>query len=178
MLIRVVCVMVGEAVGIREADQDADVLACLIREAFHDVARRFSLTQDNCPKHPSNCTADWIRADRARGARYFVFLQNGVPAGCVGLEAAGASLCYLERLAVLPAHRGQGFGRALVGHALLQAEALGACRVSVGIIAAHTELKHWYLKLGFVETETRDFIHLPFQVTFLEHVAAGRRSHR
>ena len=72
------------------------------------------------------------------------------------------------RLAVIPAQRRQGLGRALVGHALSQARARGARRVSTGIIAEHTELKEWYAKLGFMEGETKSFPHLPFRVCSME----------
>jgi hypothetical protein len=41
---------------IREADPDDKVLLTrLIRDSYRDVAERFNLTPENCPKHPSNC---------------------------------------------------------------------------------------------------------------------------
>lgn len=47
---------------------DAAILTGLIRNSYRDVAQRFGLTPQNCPKHPSNCTDDWIRNDFARGS--------------------------------------------------------------------------------------------------------------
>jgi len=41
--------------------------------------------------------------------------------------------------------------------------------VSIGIIAKYIELKNWYIKLGFVEGETRSFQYLPFDVTYLSY---------
>ena len=76
---------------IREAGfNDISLLAGLVRECFQDVAERFGLTLENCPKHPSHCTDD-------------------------------------------------------------------------------TELKRWYLKIGFVEGETNEFDHLPFLVLFMTY---------
>ena len=47
---------------IRTADvHEASLLAHLIRSAYGDVATRFNLTPQNCPKHPSNCTPDWVK---------------------------------------------------------------------------------------------------------------------
>ena len=44
---------------IREADSsDVSLLGVLVRECFQDVAERFNLTLENCPKHPSHCTDD------------------------------------------------------------------------------------------------------------------------
>lgn len=161
----------GQAVmgAIRDATPaDTEVLSRIIREANHDVAVRFALTPDNCPKHPSNCTAAWIAADRGRGVRYFIFSRDDEPVGCVGLERPRADLCYLERLAVLPEMRRRGYGGALTRHALERAKAAGARQVGIGIIAAHAELRNWYGRLGFVEVETRQFAHLPFEVLFMK----------
>jgi len=154
---------------IREATiNDTEVLSRIIRESFRDVATRFSLTQDNCPKHPSNCMPSWIESDMARGVQYFILSQGGNPIGCVGIESPSVNICYLERLSVLPEMRGNHFGIRLVRHVLDCAESKGANKISIGIIAEHSELKEWYQKLGFIEKGTKHFPHLPFQVCFME----------
>jgi ribosomal protein S18 acetylase RimI-like enzyme len=147
---------------------DANLLADLIRESFYDVAQRFALTPQNCPRHPSNCISEWIATDQTRGVVDFILSQDDQPIGCVGLEAPSPDLRYMERLSVLPQLRRRGFGRALVAFALLEAKSSGADRVRIGIIADHIELKAWYIKLGFVEQGTKSFPHLPFDVTFME----------
>ena len=157
------------AIKIRDATaKDVELLADIIRKSFRDVAIRFSLTPENCPKHPSNCTAAWVESDRNRGVRYFIASRNDEPIGCVGLESPNSDLCYLERLSVLPEMRRRGYGRALTLHALKSAKAVGAKQVSIGIIADHVELKNWYSKIGFVEAGTKIFEHLPFEVAFMK----------
>ncbi len=154
---------------IREATiEDLEALASIISRSFLDVAKRFSLTQDNCPKHPSNCTTSWIESDMARGVQYFILSQNENPIGCVGLERPSIDVCYLERLSVLPERRGKHFGIRLVQHALNHAASKGARRISVGIIAEQTELKQWYKTFGFTEVGIKRFAHLPFKVCFME----------
>lgn len=139
----------------------------LIRRSFQDVAIRFGLTAENCPKHPSNCTIDWIKADTDQGVTYFISEDRSTAVGCVGLEQKDSSTCYLKRLAVLPEHRRKGFGVALVNRVLTEAHSLDMARVDIGVIADHTDLKKWYARLGFVERETKCFPHLPFAVTFM-----------
>jgi GNAT superfamily N-acetyltransferase len=153
---------------IRTAGSDeAGLLAELIRSSFRDVAERFGLTLRNCPSHPSNCTAEWIQKDWERGVTFYI-LENGFgPVGCVALEKASPELCYLERLAVLPAERGQGYGKLLAEHVFSLASAMGTQAVSIAIIAEQSELKQWYEKLGFVEKETKTYPHLPFRVMFM-----------
>ena len=140
-----------------------------IRRSFQDVAERFGLTLENAPRHPSNCTVDWIRKDMERGVTYFAIENKNHVVGCVALKLANSEVCYLERLAVLPDHRERGFGKALVNHALSEAKLFGVHCVSIGIIAEHTELKNWYKGLGFVEGESKEFPHLPFRVTFMSY---------
>ncbi len=146
---------------------DIPELAGIIRNAFYDVAVRFGLTETNCPKHPSNCKAQWIEEALEKGVRYFILEAEGIPCGCVALEQANSQICYMERLAVLPNRQRQGRGWALVDHALNKAGSLGASQVDIGIIAEQTELKDWYKKIGFVEQRKARFPHLPFEVLFM-----------
>lgn len=160
--------MTGSIIHIREANSaDICLLSRLVRQSYREVADRFELTPANCPKHPSNCTDEWIENDFERGGSYFILEHRGIPAGCIAIEKAEADLCYLERLAVLPHERKNGLGSQLVEHAFHTARRLGSKKISIGIIAAQTELKQWYRKFGFVEGETREFSHLPFMVTFM-----------
>jgi GNAT superfamily N-acetyltransferase len=146
---------------------DAARVAALISESFQDVARRFELTADNAPTHPANCRPDWVEGAMAKGVRYFVLETGGEPIGCVALERADPTRCYLERLAVLPKHRRQGLGAVLVRHALAEARDWGASRVEIALIAAQDELRAWYERLGFSLISTKDFDHLPFTVAFM-----------
>ena len=160
--------MKDQTITIRDAvPQDAETIAHLIRVSFREVATRFSLTPENCPKHPSNCTVAWVESDQTRGVKYFILSQDDQALGCVALESPNHDLRYLERLAVAPEKQRQGFGRALVLHALACAQARGVREVSIGIIDKDTELKRWYTRLGFIETQTKRFPHLPFRVSFM-----------
>lgn len=155
---------------IRQAGpEEITMLADIIKISFQDVAERFGLTSKTAPRHASNCEPDWIKNDMARGATYFLLEEETQPCGCVACEMMDNSLCYLERLAVLPQKRGRGFGRALINHILNTAKISGAQKVSIGIISAQIELKKWYEKIGFIETHTKKFEHLPFVVSFMSY---------
>jgi GNAT superfamily N-acetyltransferase len=157
-------------VTIRIADKaDAELLAALIRKSHAGVARRFNLTPENCPKHPSNCTPAWMESDLARGVRYYLADWQGQPAGCVALEHANPQMVYLERLSVLPEKRRKGLGRQLVARVFQATADLGVPQIGIGIIADFEELKAWYIKLGFQEGETKTFEHLPFRVLLMAY---------
>lgn len=148
---------------------DIEPLAAIIQLSHADVADRFNLTPENCPKHPSNCQPDWIESDLARGVRYFVTESEGELVGCVAMEHANPQMVYLERLSVLPAQRHRGIGRSLVECVFQETANLGAPQIGIGIIANFKELKAWYLKLGFREGETKTFDHLPFRVLLMTY---------
>jgi len=153
---------------LREAgESDIHELVEIIRSSFQDVALRFRLTEENCPKHPSNCRDSWIAEALNKGIRYFMLDVDGASCGCVALEQANPEVCYLERLAVLPHQRQRGFGKALVDHVLWEAGQLNARRVEIGIIADQTELREWYRRIGFLDGKKAAFPHLPFQVLFM-----------
>jgi GNAT superfamily N-acetyltransferase len=155
---------------IREAEyKEVSVLSGMISKSFRDVAQRFNLTPQNCPKHPSNCTDDWITSDIERGVTYYFLEYNRSLVGCVALEKANPEQFYLERLCVLPEYRRKGFGKALVEYIFNQAKSMGAKQIGIGIISKQAELKSWYQKIGFVEKEIKEFSHLPFEVSFMEY---------
>jgi N-acetylglutamate synthase-like GNAT family acetyltransferase len=96
-------------------------------------------------------------------------MRANTPVGCVAIERTEGDLCYLERLAVLPQERNRGFGRQLVEHVFRTAREEKAQKISIGIIAKQADLKQWYQNIGFIEGETKEFNHLPFQVCFLTY---------
>jgi GNAT superfamily N-acetyltransferase len=162
--------MTGKAIIIRKANsQDVSVLSGLIRDSFYDVAERFGITPENCPKHPSNCVDEWIKKDFGRGVNYYILEKNGLSEGCVALESSTPDIFYLERLAVRPEARGRGCGEKLVRRAFAEAETLGAKEISIGVISSDKELRAWYKKIGFLEEKTKEFKHLPFLVTFMRY---------
>ena len=154
-----------ERMTIRQAaPSDPLVIAKVIKKAYATIARRYGLTLENCPKHPSNCSVEWIEKDVERGVQYYVIDSGAGIVGCVALEASAPKTCYLERLAVVPEHRNRGLGRRLVDHFLREAESRGFEKAGIGIIAKQRDLKAWYQTFGFVETGRTLFPHLPFEV--------------
>ena len=148
---------------------DAVQIASIISEANKDVADQFDITFENNPKHPSFYTKDWVASDLNRGEEYFICWVNNVATGCVAFEQADPETAYLNRLSVLPEHRHQGIGAALVNHVLEYSRSRDIKFVSIGIIAAHRVLKKWYANLRFIEGKTQKFDHLPFDVTYMRY---------
>lgn len=100
--------------------------------------------------------------------RFFAATDATGVVGCVALrQSARPGVCYLERLAVLPARRHRGIGRRLLERVATAARAQGARELSIGIIDDEVVLKRWYEALGFHVVGTKRLPHLPFTVCYL-----------
>lgn len=155
---------------IREASaKDLTTIAMLVSESNKDIAEKFGLNADNCPKHPSFCTEAWVKSDLARGERYFILEEDSVPIACVAYENPSAGLAYLNRLSVLPPYRNRGIGAHLVKYIIQLAQASSIQTISIGVIGEYSDLQRWYRSLGFIDGETKHFPHLPFSVKYMSY---------
>lgn len=148
---------------------DFSLLADIVSSANKDVAQQFNITFENNPKHPSFYTSEWVEKDFQRGEQYFIYESDSRPVACVAYEKPSAELAYLNRLSVSPEHRKRGVGEALVQYIFQLAKHEKIKTISIGIIGEHVELHRWYQKLGFKDTERKQFAHLPFSVQLMTY---------
>ena len=156
--------------GIRtiESGESLDTSVDVIRESFRTVAEELNLTAENTPTHPSFITLEQLEELHQKGLVFYGYFLDDRQVGFVAIEKADDSLYYLEKLAVLPEYRHNGYGRELVRFVLDTASEKGVKKLSIGIIYEQAVLKDWYKEIGFRETGTRKFEHLPFTVGFME----------
>jgi N-acetylglutamate synthase-like GNAT family acetyltransferase len=154
---------------IRKAiSSDASMLNFLIRQCFLNSGRQIEFQLENHPEDPSNSTVETVQKDLSEGISFFIKIDRGIPCGCIGLKQVSEEICEVVRLGVLPGRRRRGFGSELLEAVLIEAKELGATRVSATILAKDIELKRWFEKFGFMETETFDFKDFPFQAILME----------
>lgn len=159
---------------IREAEpEDLAVIAMLVSASNKDVAVKFGLNAENCPRHPSFCTAAWVEADLARGERYFILEERSKAIGCVAYERPSEGLAYLNRLSVLPDARTRDAGAQLVQFIINLANTESVKAISIGVIGEHMDLQRWYSKLGFSPGERKRFPHLAFSVQYMAYAVRG-----
>jgi len=139
----------------------------VIRYSFRAVAIEFGLNKSNCPTHPSLITLDKL-LELMNKAELFGLFLNDRQVGFVAVEKADGGVYYLDKLAVLPEYRHQGYGQKLVEFVAGYVSEHGGQKVSLGMINESAVLKDWYKELGFVETGTKTFEHLPFTVCFMD----------
>lgn len=142
----------------------------IIRSSFATVAEKFCLTENNCPSHTAFMAIDKLEKQFDEGKLMFLFYYNDIPVGYFSLTKCSDDEWELNNLAVLPDYRHLGIGKAMVDFAVKTSKSHAVNKLSIGIIEENTQLKNWYLNLGFNHISTRKFEHLPFTVGLMERV--------
>ncbi len=89
---------------------------------------------------------------RAPAGRLLLARYEGIVVGCVALRplpGQGADVCELRRLYVRPWARSARIGRALVAHAITQAQHIGYRRMLLNSVPAMIHAQLIYRALGF-----------------------------
>lgn len=150
------------------AESDFQKCVQVIRESFHTISEQFGLTKENCPSHPAFMEIQDLKNIIQRGATVFGAFDKDELVGVVVTEEVKPGLFSMEKLAVLPGYRHMGVGASLVKAVVDYAQRNNAKQIDIGIIDENSVLKEWYCSQGFIETEKRQFAHLPFTVCFMQ----------
>lgn len=128
---------------IREAvSADAPLLARLLREAFEEYRWRL-----DPPSSAHEKTEEAVLRELKDGGALISESPTG-PEGCVFFHLKPDHV-YLDRLAVLPAFRGQGVARALMEAVETRARALGPTPVRLNVRLSLKKLHDWYGRQGY-----------------------------
>ena len=128
------------------APDEAEALAALINAAF--LVERFFVEGDRT-------TAAGVRALLAKGT-FLAADRDAALAACVYVEPRGKR-GYFGLLAVDPARKGTGLGRALVTAAEDFLRERGCGAADINVVDLRTELPPFYRRLGYAETGTAPF---------------------
>jgi ribosomal protein S18 acetylase RimI-like enzyme len=158
----------SNSITIRKIEDELEECNDVIRRSFITVAEEFNITRENAPKNPAFLGPESLAGMREKGVSMYGAYTDNICVGFVAVEKANDDVFYMERLAVLPEYRHNGYGRELIDFVVDYVGNNGGKKVSIGIINENRRLKDWYISCGFAETGTKKFEHLPFEVCFME----------
>lgn len=156
---------------IKELKSEQDFIKCteVIRSSFKTVADEFNLNQSNAPTHTSNLTITSLMDAVGKGIVFYGLHIREKIIGCIGIEKSPEEhKYYIEKLAVIPENRHNGYGKMLMDFACEKIHQNDGKLISIGIINENIVLKKWYKDYGFVQKGLKRFDHLPFEVCFME----------
>ncbi|WP_375744588.1 GNAT family N-acetyltransferase [Corallococcus interemptor] len=122
---------------------DAERITQVLRDAFEEYRGRL-----DPPSSAHDKTETVVRRELSDGGA-FVAEADGILFGCVFFHPKADHL-YLDRLAVLPEHRGQGVSLRLMAAVESRARELGQTRVRLSVRLALTSHHAWYARQGYV----------------------------
>lgn len=139
----------------------------IIRQSHQTVADDFGFNRESNPSNGAFIRAKKLLDDFRKGIVMFAPYHDGQQVGFAAVEKSSDTLYFLEKLSVLPNYRHKGFGKALIDYARIYVKQNGGKQISISIINENARLKKWYEIYGFVQTEIREYEHLPFAVCFM-----------
>lgn len=140
----------------------------VIRDSFITVANEFNITRKNALTNPAFMEIESLQAMKKKGVDMYGAFTNNIFVGFVAIEKSSENLYFMEKLAVLPEYRHNGYGLRLINFVVETVKEAGGKKISIGIINENNVLKDWYIKNSFSVSEIKHFPHLPFSVCFLE----------
>ena len=151
------------------SEQELRDCVALLRKSFGTVAREFGLTEESAPTNAAFTTLENLRRHQQDGMKLYGMGHDLSLIGCVGIKRSKSSkpVFYIERLAVVPEQRNQGYGGQLLSFAFDQIRREGGTDASIGLMDDNDKLKKWYISKGFVQHDCRRIEHLPFKVCFM-----------
>lgn len=157
-------------IAIKKINNEFEECAKVIRDSFITVADEFNITRENAPTNPAFAEADTLIKMKEKGIEMYGAYEDDKCVGFVAIQKAREGCFYMERLAVLPEYRHNGYGKDLIDFVFDYVKNHSGKKISIGIINKNRILKDWYIKNGFDETGKRVFKHLPFEVCFMDKI--------
>jgi N-acetylglutamate synthase-like GNAT family acetyltransferase len=151
------------------SENEIELATKIINKSFLTVALEFNFTQENAPTFPAYITAATIENQIQCGLKLFIYEDNGIGVGCIGVSYSNESNSFkAERLAVIPEYRHRGIGQKMMDFIEKKVKEECGSSVFVEIVNENIKLKEWYIRNNFSEVRIEKYDHLPFTVSVLE----------
>ena len=140
----------------------------VIRKSFITVANEYELTLENAPTNAAFIKFEDLLKMNERDVHIFGVYMDEIQIGFFTIEENANCLYYLNKLAILPYYRHNGYGGKILDFVFNDVKQAGGGIISIGIINNNLVLKNWYIKHGFAETAIKKYPQLPFEVCLME----------
>ena len=143
----------------------------VIRTSFMTVAEDLGFTQENAPRFTAFATTEErliYQYEVEKRPMYGFFSDSGELLGYYSLSKQSEQPWELNNLCVLPEHRHEKIGDALLQDAFARVRENGGTKLFIGIVEENTPLRKWYESKGFMHLGTKKFDFFPFTCGYME----------
>lgn len=151
-------------------EADAPGVASIIGLSFRKQAELLGISRIEYPNYVAFETDVGVRRRLDSGAHVAMGYCGDEVIGTVTCVRRADELPEISRLAVLPPHRGSGYGRELMTYAENTLAAAGARVVEISIVAKFRRLQDYYERLGYSVRILERASSLPFELAYMQKV--------
>ncbi|PRO66499.1 GNAT family N-acetyltransferase [Alkalicoccus urumqiensis] len=145
--------------------QDIETLAAISQKTFQETFQEQNTPEDLDAYLRRAFSTEQLRRElETDGTSFYLLYENSAPAGYLKLntggaqsEPMGADALEVERIYVLQAFQGRGFGRLLLDEAFQKARDAGMKRIWLGVWEKNEHAIAFYERRGFVKTGSHSF---------------------
>ena len=146
---------------------DASLIASIIGESFRKQAELLGISRVEYPNYVAFETEARVRRRVEAGARVALASHGDEIVGTVSWVCHRDGSAEIMRLAVLPLHRGNDYGRELMAYAEDRVSAAGASTVTISVVAKFWRLQSYYEELGYSVWKFASPPSLPFVLLYM-----------
>ena len=159
---------------IRKADvSDAKTVSEIIKLSFEKQAHILKMTEQQYPHYVAFENPEAVIGAIEKGETIYLLMELDTnSAGTIrfNVDADDISKGYINRLAVLPKHRKNGYGKALMSFAEDKLKESGVSIVEISIVKQFNKLQSFYESIGYKATRDKKYPFFPFEVRYLEKI--------
>ena len=156
---------------------DSERICHIIRVSFQKQVEELCITREKYPNFVAFETVERVQRRMNQGDKVIMLFLEEKPIGTISYHVDKETWKgSIKRLAVIPEHRGKGYGQLLMNYAERELRQYPVTCIELSIVAQFKGLKEYYETLGYAARESKRFATLPFEVLFMEKKIKGEMS--
>ena len=148
---------------------ETEIVSEIVRQSFKKQAELLELSEETYPNYVAFEKPQAVAKAMQNGELIYILKEKKKPVGTIRFKVEKIFFKgSISRLAVLPEHRKQGYGKMLMDFAENELKKQGVHQVETSIVKRFEGLQAFYQSLGYSVTKDSTYPSLPFEVRHME----------
>lgn len=146
-----------------------------IKLAFETVAETYEISNNERPSFAAFIDAESVSKKIETGVIYIAYRYEGEIIACLGIKNNGNGVFSFVNIAVVPKYQGRGLGVDLLHRAEMYVWSRQGIKIKLGLIEEDEVRYKWYVSLGYVLKQKKNFGKTKKGVIFMEKVQFNKK---